>query len=155
QSPIFGGTVGVAYVQTFQATGGNPPYTWTIASGDAGGLTLDAASGNLQGTPQTAGTFNFTIRAADKSGAAATQAFSLVVSLPSLSITTTSSLPPASVGVPYSQKLPVVASGGTPPYTWSLTSGAIPGLTFDPPSLTLSGTPSTAGAFNFTIQAAD
>jgi len=155
QSPIFGGTLGVPYVQTFQASGGNPPYTWTLVSGDAGGLTLDPATGDLQGTPQTAGTFNFTIQATDKSGASATQAFSLVVSPPSLTITTTSSLPAASVGVPYSQKLPVVASGGTPPYTWSVISGAVPGLAFDPASLTLSGTPSTAGAFNFTIQAAD
>ena len=155
QSPIFGGTVGAPYVQTFQATGGNPPYTWTITSGDAGGLILDPATGNLQGTPQTTGTFNFTIQAADRSGTTTTQAFSLVVSPPTLAITTTSSLPPAAVGVPYSQKLPVVASGGTAPYTWSLISGAVPGLTFDPPSLTLSGTPSTAGAFNFTIQAAD
>jgi hypothetical protein len=68
QSPIFGGTLGVPYVQTFQASGGNPPYTWTIVSGDAGGLVLDPASGDLKGTPQTAGTFNFTIRATDRFG---------------------------------------------------------------------------------------
>ena len=155
QSPIFGGTVGVPYAQTFQASGGNPPYTWTVASGDTGGLVLDPATGDLKGTPQTAGTFNFTIQAADRSGATATQAFSLVVSPPTLTITTTSPLPAATVGVAYSQKLPVVASGGTAPYTWSITGGAVPGLTFDPSSLTLSGTPSTAGAFNLTIQAAD
>jgi len=155
QSPIFGGTLGVPYVQTFQASGGNPPYTWTIVSGDVGGLVLDPASGDLKGTPQTAGTFNFTIRATDRSGATATQPFSLVVSLPALTVTTTSSLPAATVGLAYSQKLPVVASGGTAPYTWSITAGAVPGLTFDPSSLTLSGTPSTAGAFNFTIQATD
>ena len=155
QSPIFGGTLGVPYVQTFQATGGNPPYTWKIVSGDAGGLILDPASGNLQGTPQTTGTFNFTIQATDRSGASATQAFSLVVSPPTLTITTTSSLPAATVGVSYSQKLSVVASGGTPPYTWSVISGAVPGLSLDSASLTLSGTPTTAGAFNFTLQATD
>jgi hypothetical protein len=155
QSPIFGGTLGVPYAQTFQATGGNPPYTWKIVSGDAGGLILDPASGNLQGTPQTTGTFNFTIQATDKSGASATQAFSLVVSPPTLTITTSSSLPAGTVGVSYSQTLPVTASGGTPPYTWSVISGAVPGLSLDPSSKILSGTPTTAGAFNFILQATD
>jgi hypothetical protein len=155
QSPIFDGTLGVPYVQTFQATGGNPPYTWKITSGDAGGLILDPASGDLQGTPQTAGTFNFTVQATDRSGVSATQAFSLVVSPPTLTITTSSSLPAGTVGVSYSQTLPVTASGGTPPYTWSVISGAVPGLSLDPSSKLLSGTPTTAGPFNFTIQATD
>jgi hypothetical protein len=154
-APIFSGTVGVPYVQTFRATGGNPPYAWAIATGNAGGLTLDSATGNLQGTPQTAGTFTFTVQATDRSGATATQSYSLVINAPTLSITVGSSLPAATVGVAYSQKLQVVASGGTPPYTWSLIAGSVPGLTFDPASLTISGTPSTAGAFNLTIQAAD
>ena len=118
-APIFNGTVGVPYVQTFRAAGGNPPYTWTIVTGDPGGLTLDPATGDLQGTPQTAGTFNFTVQATDQSGATATQSFSLTISPPTLTITVGSSLPAATVGVAYSQKLPVVANGGTPPYTWS------------------------------------
>jgi hypothetical protein len=154
-APIFGGTVGVPYVQTFRATGGNPPYTWAVVTGNTGGLTLDPATGNLQGTPQTAGTFTFTVQATDRSGATAAQAFSLIINAPTLSITVGSSLPAATVGVAYTQKLPVVANGGTPPYTWSLVAGSVPGVTFDPAGLTLSGTPSTAGAFNLTIQAAD
>ena len=155
QSPIFGGTLGVAYVQTFQATGGNPPYTWKVASGDTGGLTLGAATGDLTGTPQATGTFNFTIQVTDQSGATASQAFSLVVSQPTLTITAAGSLPAATAGVSYSQKVPVVASGGTAPYTWSVIAGAVPGLSLDSASLTLSGTPSTPGSFNFTIQATD
>jgi hypothetical protein len=42
-SPLFSGTVGLAYAQTFSAAGGVPPYRWTITSGDTGGLTLNAA----------------------------------------------------------------------------------------------------------------
>ena len=113
------------------------------------------ATGDLQGTPQTAGTFNFTVQATDRSGATATQSFSLVINPPTLTITVASPLPAGTVGVAYSQKLPVVASGGTPPYTWSVIAGSVPGLSFDPASLTLSGTPTTAGTFNFTIQATD
>src|ERR1017187_8337946 len=154
-APIFSGTVGVPYVQTFRASGGNSPYTWAVISGNAGGLALDPSSGSLQGTPQTAGTFNFTVQATDQSGATASQSFSLVINPPTLTITVPSSLPAGTLGVSYSQKLPVVANGGTPPYTWSLVAGSVPGLSFDPPILTISGTPSTAGTFNFTIQAAD
>jgi Putative Ig domain len=154
-APIFNGTVGVAYVQTFKASGGAPPYTWSILSGSAGNLTLDPASGNLQGTPQNAGTFNFTVQVSDASAATATQTFSLVVNPPALTISVGGTLPSGTVNAPYSQILPVVATGGTPPYTWSLISGTPPGLTLASSTLTLSGTPTTAGTFNFTVQAAD
>ncbi|MCX6630401.1 MAG: putative Ig domain-containing protein, partial [Candidatus Solibacter sp.] len=133
----------------------NPPYTWTIVSGNTGGLILDSATGDLQGTPQTAGTFVFTVQATDRSGAAAAQSYSLVINPPTLTITVGSQLPAGTVGVLYNQKVPVVANGGTPPYTWSLIAGPIPGLIFDPSSLAISGTPTTAGAFSFTIQATD
>ncbi|HTM50823.1 MAG TPA: putative Ig domain-containing protein, partial [Bryobacteraceae bacterium] len=67
-----------------------------------------------------------------------------------LSITTTSPLPDAAVGTPYSQTFG--ASGGTPPYRWS---GAAPGgLALSSDGL-LSGTPATAGTFNFTVTVTD
>src|ERR1019366_5463408 len=47
---------------------------------------LDPSTGNLQGTPQTAGTFNFAVQAADRLGATATQSFSLVVNAPTLTV---------------------------------------------------------------------
>ncbi len=154
-APIFNGTVAVPYVQTFRASGGNPPYTWAIVQGDPGGLSINATTGDLQGTPQTAGTFNFTVQATDRSNVTATQSYSLVINPPSLVITVVSPLPAAAVGVAYSQKLPVAVSGGTPPYTWSVTAGSVPGLTFDPASLTLSGTPTAGGTYNLTVQATD
>jgi hypothetical protein len=154
-APIFSGTVGVPYVQTFKAAGGTPPYSWSIISGNTGDLTLDATSGNLQGTPQTAGTLNFTVQVADTAGATAAQAYSLVVSAPTLTITVGGTLPAGTVNAAYSQKLPVAANGGTSPYNWSLTGGVPPGLTFTPATLTLSGTPTTAGTFNITIQVTD
>jgi hypothetical protein len=154
-APIFSGTVGVPYVQTFKAAGGTPPYAWSIISGSTGDLTLDATSGNLQGTPQTAGTLNFTVQVADKAGATAAQAYSLVVSVPALTITVGGTLPAGTVNASYSQNLPLVANGGTAPYNWSLISSAPPGLTLTPATLTLSGTPTTAGTFNITIQVTD
>jgi Putative Ig domain len=157
QAPLFTGTVGVAYVQTFHASGGTPPYTWSITSGSTGDLSLDPATGNLAGTPQTAGTLNFTVQVTDKAGVTASQAYSLTINAPVLTITVGAALPAATANVGYSQKVPVTANGGTPPYTWSIAAGSsLPaGLSFDPNSLTISGTPTTAGSFNFTIQVSD
>lgn len=153
-APLFAGTVGVPYSQPFSAAGGKPPYTWTISSGNTGGLTLDASAGTLHGTPVTAATFTFTVQVTDSASMTASSSFSLVISAPVLTIAVASSLPSGIVGASYSQQLPVVATGGTPPYKWTLPS-APSGLTFDPNSLTLSGTPTAAGTFSFTIQVTD
>ena len=154
-SPLFTGTVGVAYAQTFSATGGKPPYSWSIVSGSTGGLTLDPNSGVLQGTPQNAGTFAFTVQVLDSSRIAATQNFSVTVNAPALVITVVAQPVTGAVGVAYNQKLPVVVNGGTQPITWTLAAGAVPGLVFDPTTLNLSGTPTTAGSFDLTLQAND
>jgi hypothetical protein len=153
-APLFTGTVGTPYSQTFSAAGGVAPYTWTIQSGATGGLTLDS-NGTLHGTPANAGTFSFTVHVADSAGAAASQSYSVTVNPPSLVITAGQPLASGSVGVAYSQKVPLSASGGTAPYTWSMTGSPVPGLTFDPTGLTLSGTPTAPGTFTLTFGVAD
>ena len=153
--PLFAGTVGIAYAQGFSAIGGRQPYTWAVISGNTGGLTMDSATGVLQGTPQTAGTFDFAVQVTDGLGAKFSKSFSLTVTPPALVVTVGAQPPPGTVGVPYNQKLPLVATGGTPPITWSLVGGSVPGLSFDVSSLILSGTPTTAGTYTLTIQAAD
>lgn len=71
-----------------------------------------------------------------------------------LTITTTSPLPSGVVGTPYSQTL--MASGGTPPYTWSILTGSLPGgLSLTPSTGVISGTPTAAGTFSFTAQVTD
>lgn len=63
-------------------------------------------------------------------------------------------LPNGTVGTPYNEL--VSASGGTAPYTFSVSSGALPtGLVLNPTTGVISGTPTTAATFNFTITAAD
>ena len=151
--PLFTGIVGTLYVQTFSASGGVGAYRWSIVSGDTGDLKLDPVSGTLQGTPQIAGTLSFTIRVTDNAGTQVSQAFTVTINPPTLGITTSAALPGGAVGTAYSQKFSAV--GGTPPYTWSLTQGSVPGLTFSVSQATLSGTPTTAGSYTFTLQAAD
>ena len=65
---------------------------------------------------------------------------------------TTQSLPSGEVGIGYTASLE--ASGGTPPYTWSFSSGSLPGVTLSTSGV-LSGTPTTAGTSNFTLQVTD
>lgn len=69
-------------------------------------------------------------------------------------VITTASPPVGTVGVAYSQTL--VASQGTPPYTWSIVSGSLPpGLSLDSSTGAVTGTPSDAGSYQFTVQALD
>lgn len=66
-----GATQNVAYSATLTATGGTPPYTWSVASGSLpAGLSLAPSTGVISGTPTTAETDNFTIQVKDAAGAA-------------------------------------------------------------------------------------
>lgn len=68
--------------------------------------------------------------------------------------TTASPLPTGTVGIGYTQDL--AAKGGTGQYTWAVTSGALPGgLSLNSSSGQISGQPTAAGPFQFTITATD
>lgn len=152
-----GGAAGSSYSQTLAATGGTPPYTWAVTAGALpASISLDAASGTVSGTPTAAGSFNFTVQVTDVAKNNASKAFSLAITSnsPTLSITTVTPLPGATQGAAYSQSL--TASGGKPPYTWSITTGALPtGLTLNGSSGVISGTPTTTGAFAFSVHVSD
>jgi len=73
--------VGTVYSQTLAATGGHPPYTWSLRTGAlATGLSLSSL-GTISGTPANSGTFPFTVQVADSTSVIATQALSIVVTL--------------------------------------------------------------------------
>jgi outer membrane autotransporter protein len=148
-------TAGVPFAQTFVASGGIAPYTYALSAGALpAGLTLTAA-GALSGTPTVAGTFNFSVRATDSTtGTAATVtiAYTLTLSAPTITINP-ATLPNSVQQLPYTQAL--AATGGTAPYTFAVTAGALPaGVTLSTAG-SLSGTPTVSGVFNFTIRATD
>ena len=147
------GEIGAAYSYALTASGGTGPYAWSVSAGSLpAGITLNASTGVLSGTPTTAGTSNFTIKVTDANSQAATQATSLtIISGPGLSFPAP---PPGEVGAAYSYTL--TASGGTGPYAWSVSAGSLPaGITLNSASGLLSGTPTAAGTSNFTIKVTD
>jgi len=151
-------TLNQAYSQPVTATGGVPPLSWTVVSGSLpAGLSLAASNTdtvNIVGKPTTGGNSTFTIGVTDATGASATsQLLNIVVS--TLAFTTTSPLPPAQVGVAYSEQ--IAATGGTGNLTFSVASGSnLPaGFTLSTAGLLTSANPPAAGNFSFGITVMD
>ena len=149
-----GGATLAPYAQTLNAGGGTAPYTWSVTSGSLpDGLTLEAPTGVLAGTPTSIGNFTFTVTATDANGVTAQKQFTVAISA-GLTFVTPASLPSATAGVAYSFTLK--ASGGQSPYSWSILQGSLPGgLSLNGATGIISGSPVSTGTFNFTVQVSD
>jgi len=146
-------TVGIAYSQQLNATGGTGALTWDDMNGDLTGTGLSLSGGGLlSGTPSSSGSIAFTARVTDETPASDQQPLSFTVN-PAVSITT-STIPNATLGVAYSQQL--AATGGTGSLTWTDVNGDLAGtgLSLSSSGL-LSGTASSTGPISFTAQAVD
>ncbi|WP_193569249.1 putative Ig domain-containing protein [Xanthomonas phaseoli] len=147
-------TRGTAYSQTLTASGGTAAYTYAITSGALpAGITL-ASNGTLSGTATLEGTFNFTVQATDANSFTGTQAYSLTVAGPNL-VLPASTLPAGTAGQAYAAAI-APATGGTAPYSYAVTAGALPGgVVLDAATGGLSGTPTVSGTFTFTLTVTD
>jgi hypothetical protein len=153
------GKVGTPYSHTVAWKPGNgcPPYTYAVVGGEfPPGLSL-SSDGHITGTPTKAGTYSFYIRQTDNCGPEGEGNAPFVITIqagaPPLAVTT-SKLLTAEGDLSYSATLSA-SGGGTAPKVWSVTAGQLP------PGLTLSsdghitGTPTTAGTYSFTVTVSD
>lgn len=145
-------TAGLAYSQALGATGGVAPYAFAVTAGSLPTGTALSAAGALSGTPTVSGTFNFTVTATDAFGQSGAQAYTVVVAVPTLTLTP-ATLPGAIAGTAYAQALTV--SGGIAPYTTTLTGTLPAGITFNAATGTFAGTPTQAGTFNLGVTVTD
>lgn len=154
------GSVGSSYDAMLLAGGGTAPLAWEVVTGTLPpGLSLDAGSGRISGTPSAAADFNLTVEVRDSGAPQRSASRALAISIldedvpPPLSIVTTS-IANGVDEVAYSQL--IEAQGGTAPLTFAVVSGAPPGgIVLDGATGALAGTPSVGGSFAFTVQVRD
>ncbi|MCX6975459.1 MAG: putative Ig domain-containing protein, partial [Verrucomicrobia bacterium] len=148
-------TVGANYTWTFAASEGKTPYTWSSNSTLPQGLTLNSTTGLLSGMlseSQSPGSFTLAITVTGNNSKSSSGNLVLVIN-PSFVWVTESGLANGKVAATYSANLTV--AGGKAPYGFVTKNGSSPlpgGLTLKG---RLSGIPSAAGNFSFTITAKD
>lgn len=152
------GVSGSVYTASIITQGGNPTaHTFSVNGTLPPGLTLNAGAGAIAGIPTTLGSFTFTIQVQDVGSTlftqhTATQTLTIRIAAP-LVVVPPIAPPSGGQGAPYSQTITI--TGGTPPITFTLFSGALPaGLTLQSNG-TITGVPTGTGTFNFIIQATD
>lgn len=165
------GRVGESYSHDFGVTGGTPPYTMTLV-GAPGGLSFDASTGVLSGTPVSQAddlALQLTVTDSGASPQTTVENMTLTIKPPPVEIVTTS-LPDGTVGQSYSAT--VQAQNGTPnpgsddgdnAYKFSVVDGLLPtGPTTGDDRFALntdtgeiSGRPLESGTFTFTIKVED
>jgi len=170
------GSIGLAYSHAFGvSSGGIAPFSYAVTGGALpDGLTMDGA-GVISGVPTTNGNFTFfltvtgsgdpinnvaTISSHINVGGGGLTAQSSQLYYFSMGFVGPLSIgcgdpPVGTLGVAYSHLVPILP-GGTAPYTYAITFGALPdGLALDPDTGIISGTPTTVGVFGFTVQVTD
>ncbi len=148
-----------------QTAARNVPFSYTIntqgavgtqtysATGLPAGLTINATSGRITGTPTTLGNSAINLSVTDSSATPQTATATLNLSVVTMFIPGQTSLK-AIQGQTYNYQVQV--AGGTGPYNYTVTSGSLPnGLALGALNGTITGTATTLGQFNFTITVTD
>jgi hypothetical protein len=145
------GRVGVPYSQTMVVSSGTPPHQWSLNQGSLpDGLSLDNTNSTISGISSTSGTFAFTIGVTDSNGLIGSSEFMVVIG--PATIGDSFQLHSGDVGVPYNHQFAGTTLTGFPRnYSWKIAPDSLPdGLSFDPQTALISGTPSKVGWYSFT-----
>jgi hypothetical protein len=142
--------------------GGIAPLSFSITGGSLpSGLTISSTTGTITGTiPVNAANNSYavTIQVTDASGSTASKTFSGTVGAgTAVLVFNSTTLSPFIAGIAYSY--PLVASNGVPPYTFAVTTGALPsGINLNTSTGVISGTPALATSgqsYGFTLAVTD
>lgn len=133
---------------------GSPAPEWSIVSGELpSGLSLDASSGVISGTPESSGDYTFTVKAENIADSVSREITLTVTDERVAPVITLAALPDGTAGSKYSAAL---TASGTAPIAWSVAEGELPeGLLLNAETGEISGTPVTAGDYNFTVKASN
>lgn len=146
-----GGVVGTPYSETLVASG-TAPIDWSLGSGTLPPCLLfaeGASGGAFSGTPSEAGSWTFEITVDNAHGTTSREYTIVVTAAPEAPVISTTSLPDATAGTPYSQAL--ATSAGTGPLTWTASSTLPDGLSLTSAGV-LQGTPIAAGPATFDVE---
>ena len=132
--------------------------TATLAYSDGGtlpaGLSIDPTSGSITGTPTTGGVYAVTITATDGSGASGNATFNWTITN---TVSVTNPGAQSNVSGTAIAALPIMATDSSSTATLTYSDGGTlpPGLSIDPTSGSITGTPTTGGTYPVTITATD
>jgi hypothetical protein len=154
------GNAGTSYVSFITSSGGQgTPHRFKVVSGKLpDGLRMADSYGMqstvISGTPTRVQTSTFTVQVQDQTGHTARQTFTITINpvRPLVITNDSSTMWPGTAGTAYNGGFS--ADGGTRPYRWSIAAGQLPpGIRLSDNNL--SGTPTTAGTFTFTVKVTD
>jgi hypothetical protein len=147
------GRVGANYNLQLLTEGGDGPLTFVAEGQLPTGFSLSPDTGVLTGSPTEPSDTTFRIVVSDRRGRTDSRLFHLRI-LEKFDILTPSPLPEGDVDTPYT--VLIRTSGGTDPLSFVISSGSLPaGLSLNPTTGRISGTPTEYGKFAFTIQATE
>ena len=146
------GQVGNWYSTTFTATGGSGTYTWSDTGTLPPGTSLNTSTGTVSGTPTTAGSFSFTLRAT--SGSMFGTARETITIAPNPVFLEPQTMDTGCLYCYYDED--VFATGGTTPYSFALIGGSLPpGVSLNTSGGDLEGCATRVGTYSFKIEVTD
>jgi Leucine-rich repeat (LRR) protein len=141
--------VGAPYADSVAASGGDGELAWSIAEGELPqGLTLSNSTGEISGTPVSAGDAEFTVAVESGDGQRVERTLTLAVR--AVLEISTDAVEEGQLEIDFGQSLQ--ATGGDGHYLWSIAVGALPGgLDLEAESGAIRGVPTAPGTFDFTV----